>query len=259
MRVAERVIGTLDVHSTDVNAFTPEDGLVIQSLADQIAIAIENARLYDSSRELAVLEERHRLARELHDSVTQSLFSLDLVAKTITTYLKRDPEQAEARIQRMRQITHDTLQEMRSVIFDLRPPNLEQDGLIVALRQHVNRMRWPSGPDIDLETTGERRLPLSVEKELFRIAQEAINNALKHSGAQHVNVVLTLNGGQAILQVSDDGRGFDVSAPPADRQAFGLIGMRERAQALNGRFQIASAPDRGTRIEVRLPLNEGDI
>jgi signal transduction histidine kinase len=227
LRVGDQVLGTLDVESAEVNAFTQEDVLVIQSLGDQIAIAIENARLYDRSRELAILEERHRLARELHDSVTQSLFSLDLHAKAIATYLKRDPQQAEAQIQQLRQITHDTLREMRSLIFDLRPTSLKDIGLVPALRQWIEHLRRPDGPELVLHATGERRIPAEVEQDLFRIAQEALSNAIKHAGARHIVVELTIESEQATLRVTDDGCGFDpVALFQTNRRAFGLIGMR---------------------------------
>jgi signal transduction histidine kinase len=253
LRVGDQVLGTLDVHSAEVNAFTPEDALVVQSLGDQIAVAIENARLYDRSRELAVLEERHRLARELHDSVTQSLFSLDLHARAIATYLKRDPRQAEAQIQQLRQITHDTLQEMRSLIFDLRPASLEEIELVPALRQQIERLHRPDGPELVLQATGERRLPVEVERDLFRIAQEALSNAVKHAGAQRVVVALTIESEQVTLCVTDDGRGFDPASLPASRRAFGLIGMRERAELLNGGFEILSQPGAGTQVKVYVP------
>jgi len=252
LRVGRQVIGTLDVQSAKPNAFSEVDLLVIQSLGDQVAIAIENARLYDRSRELAVLEERNRLARELHDSVTQSLFSLDLHARAVATYLKRDPQQAEAQIQELRQITHDTLQEMRSLIFDLRPFSLEDIGLVPALRQQIEHLRRPNGPEFVLDVRGERRLSAEVEQGLFRIAQEALRNAVKHTGARHIAVALTMDPGHVTLCVTDDGRGFDPESPPADRRAFGLIGMRERAELLDGDFEIISQPGAGTRVEVRV-------
>lgn len=258
LRVGEQVVGTLDVQSAKVNAFSKEDALVIQSLGDQVAIALENARLYDRSRELAVLKERNRLARELHDSVTQSIFSMDLHARAISTYLhKQDLERAEVQVQQLRQVTHDTLQEMRSLIFDLRPASLEDTGLVPALHQQVERLRRPDGPELVLQATDERRLSGEVEQGLFRIAQEALRNAVKHGGAQRIEVVLTMEPKRITLCVTDDGRGFDPASPPADRRAFGLIGMNERAELLGGSFQIVSQPGAGTRVEVHVPIQGG--
>ncbi len=256
LRVGQQVVGTLDVQSSRLSAFTPEDVLVIQSLGDQIAIAIENARLYDRSRELATLKERHRLARELHDSVSQSLFSLELHAKAIATYLKRDPQQAETRIRQLRQITHDTLQEMRSVIFDLRPPSLEDGGLVAALRQQLDLLRRPDGPELALEVTGEGGLPIEMEHDLLRIAQEAVRNAIEHAEAQRVVVALTMEDGQVTLSVGDDGRGFDQASVPVDQRGLGLPGMRERSQALGGSLEILSQPGAGTQVRVCVPTNK---
>ena len=254
MRVGGKVVGTLDVQSTRVNAFRREDALVIQSLGDQVAIAIENARLYDRSRELAVLEERTRLARELHDSVTQSLFSLDLHCKAISTYLKKDLHMAEAQIEQMRQITHDTLLEMRSLIYDLRPSALEEAGLGPGLRQLIERLRRPGGPNIVLHATEERRLSAEMEQGLFRIAHEALNNAIKHANAQHIQVILNTEPSRLTLSISDDGRGFDPVTLPANCHAFGLVGMRERVALLRGGLEIISHPGSGTCVSVQIPL-----
>jgi len=251
--VGERAVGTLDVQSALLNAFSEEDMLVFQSLGNQIAIAIQNARLYERSREMAVLEERNRMARELHDSVTQSLFSIDLHARAIATLQKRDLQRAEENVQQLRQITHDTLQEMRSLIFDLRASALEDIGLVPALRQQMQRWRRPDGPELVLRAIGERRLPAEVERGLYRIAQEAIRNAVKHAGAGRIEAVLAMGSEQVALSVTDDGRGFDQASLPADRRAFGLIGMKERAQLLNGSIEIVSQPGAGTRVKVRVP------
>ncbi len=253
LRRGERVIGTLDVQSSNPNAFTKEDVLVIQSLGDQIAIAIENARLYDQSRALAVLEERQRLARELHDSVTQSLFSLDLHAKAVSAYLKKDAEQAEAQVREMRRITHDALSEMRSLIYDLRPSALEEYGLVAALRELIGRVRRPGCPEILLDARNERRLSREVEQGLFRIGQEALSNAIKHANARQIQIALDMAECGVRLEVSDDGRGLDPLRLPADCQAFGLTGMRERAALLKATFEISSRPDGGTRILVQMP------
>jgi len=253
LRVGQQVVGTLDVQSKETNAFSQEDMLVIQSLGDQVAIAIENARLYERSQELAVLEERNRLARELHDSATQSLFSLDLHARAIATYMKRDPQRAEDQIQQLRQITHEALEEMRSLIFDLRPSLLEDMGLVAALRKQIERLRRPDGPQLVLQVKGERRLPAEVEQGLFRIAQEALSNAIKHSGARRVVVTQTAESRRVTLCVTDDGRGFDPASGPADRRAYGLIGMRERTELLNGNLELCSKPGGGTQVIVSVP------
>ena len=255
LRVGKRVVGTLDVQSDRLNAFQQDDVLVIQSLGDQIAIAIENARLYDRSRELAILEERTRLARELHDSVTQALFSVDLHARAIATYVKRDPEKAEVQVQELRRTAHDALQEMRSLILDLRPASLQDIGLLPALRQQIAQLQQPDGPELVFHATGNQRLPINVERGLFRIAQEALRNAIKHGQAYRITLTLSIGAGCVNLCVEDDGRGFDPEAPHANnRRAFGLIGIRERVNLLNGSMEIASQPGAGTQVRVRVPV-----
>jgi PAS domain S-box-containing protein len=252
LQVGGHVIGTLDVQSAKLGAFGKGDELIIQSLGDQVAIAIENARLYDRSREMAVVEERNRLARELHDSVSQSLFSLDLHAKAIATNLKRDPQQAEDQLNQLRQITYDTLQEMRSLIYELRPFFLEDNGLVPTLRHLLGRLRRPDRPELMLSVSGERRLSAELEQGLFRIAQEALNNAIKHSGARSIMVKLTMDDARITLCVIDDGRGFDPVSPSLDRRAFGLIAMRERAELLGATCEVVSRPGAGTEIRVHV-------
>lgn len=251
--VGKQVIGTMAVTSEKPGALSPDDVTVIQSLGDQVAVAIENARLYEQSREMAVMEERHRLARELHDSVTQALFSIDLHASAIAANLRRDQDRAEEQISRLRMVTHDTLQEMRSLIYDLRPSNLEEYGLVEAIRQETEYLRRPDGPEFKLAITSERRLPADVERGLYRITLEAIRNAIKHAGARLITIELALDVESVYISVSDDGRGFNANVQPGGRRAFGLIGMKERAKLLKGELEIESCPGSGTRVWIRIP------
>lgn len=255
LRARPRVIGTLDVQCAQLNAFQQDDLLVIQSLGDQIAIAIENARLYDRSRELAVLEERTRLARELHDSVTQSLFSVDLHARALATYLEKDPPKARAELTDLRRIARDALQEIRSLIYDLRPVSLRDAGLVASLRHQVEHLRRTGGPELVFEASGSFPLPIEVEQGLYRIAQEALRNAIKHARAQRISTTLTLDSDCVDLCVTDDGRGFDPDTlGTGDRQSFGLVGLRERVTLLQGQLEITSQPGAGTQLRVRVPV-----
>jgi PAS domain S-box-containing protein len=255
LKIASHMLGTLDIQSSNINDFTEEDKLAFKCLSDQIAVAIENARLYECSRDVAVLEERNRLARELHDSVTQSLFSMDLHARAIDKYLKRDPQQAKVQIAQLRQITHDTLEEMRSLINDLHPPSISEIGLIPALRQEIEHKNRPDGPKIFLSTSGDCRLPSELEEELFHIAQEALRNAVKHSRAQHITVTLATTPHEVALSITDDGIGFDPLLP-RDHRAFGLIGMNERAVLLGTHLKLDAKPGVGTKVEVRVPIGK---
>jgi signal transduction histidine kinase len=255
LRVGQQAIGTLDVQMDRTDAFREDDLLVYQSLGDQIAIAIENARLYDRSRELAILEERTRLARELHDSVTQSLFSVHCQAGAVATYLDRDLARSKRELDELRRTAHDALQGMRELIFDLRPVSLKAAGLAAALRDQVEQQRTTGGPELLFEESGNCSLPLRVEEHLLHIAQEALRNAIKHARAQRIMVSLIVEPDWVDLCVADDGQGFDPQSLAAEeRRSFGLIGLRERAKLLKGSLDVLSKPGEGTKVRVRVPI-----
>ncbi len=232
-------------------AFTDEDQQLVEMLAAHAAIAIENARLYERSRELSVIEERNRLARDLHDSVTQTLFSLALTAEAAGTLIDRDSAAAKARIEQLRDMAREAAQEMRSLIFALRPAELEADGLAATLRKHVDTLRRVRRIDIDLRVEGERSLDPEIERGLYRIAQEALNNALKHAHAASVRVDLDLRG-PVTLTVSDDGAGFDPLDPQIRSKRLGLTSMEERAEAMGAALRIDSARGAGTTVRLEL-------
>jgi signal transduction histidine kinase len=237
-------------------SFSDDDTRLIEMLAAHAAVAIENARLFERSRELSVVEERNRLARDLHDSVTQTLFSVVLNAEAALTMVCRDggqgPPQAQPQLEKVRDLARDALQEMRSLIFELRPAELEADGLVATLRKHIDVLQRVRRIDIALTVRGERRLAPDIEQGLFRIAQEALNNALKHARAQHIAVEIDLESG-ARLEVRDDGAGFDPASPAARSKRLGLTSMRERAEALDAQLTIESQPGAGTRVHIEVP------
>jgi signal transduction histidine kinase len=254
LHVGENAIGTLDVHADRVNAFRGDDLLVIQSLGDQIAIAIENLRLYEANRELAVLEERNRLARELHDSVTQSLYSLSLMAAGLRKLMQSgEMGSLDRRLEIMGESTQQALQEMRLLIHELRPPALEQEGLVGALRQRLDAVENRAGVQARLLVDDFVELPKDVEEGLYRIAQEALNNALKHAEASLVDVHLFTAAQAYVLEVRDNGVGFDVKSV-SQGAGMGLVNMRERAQSLGADFHINSTVGEGTVVQVRSPL-----
>ena len=253
LKVGDQLLGTLDVHSSLVDGFNEQEVLILQSLGDQVAVAIQNSILYERSKEMAVLEERNRLARELHDSVTQSLFSMDLHARAIATYIEKDLDKARQQVQELRQTTHDTLQEMRGLIYDLRPISLKDIGLSAAIREQIERLEREDCR-ISLELHGVRRLADAVEAGLFRITQEALRNAVKHSGASNITCALRCEDDQVRLMVKDDGRGFSAENVAAKKQSFGILGMRERTEMLQGRFVIETSPMHGTCITVEIPI-----
>jgi len=232
--------------------FTDGDEELIRLLAAHAAIAIENAQLHERSRELSTIEERKRLARELHDSVTQTLFSILLTAEAAASLVASDPDRARAELDQLQALTQAAMDEMRSLIFELRPAELETDGLAGALRKHVDVLRRLHPQRIELELNGDTRLPPELERGLLRIAQEALANALRHAGASRVDVELRANGSRIEVSVADDGCGFEPEEAAARSRRLGLTSMRERAEALGGRLSIDSEPGRGTTVTLEV-------
>jgi signal transduction histidine kinase len=201
--------------------------------------------------ELAASSERAHLARELHDSVTQALFAMTLVTRSIEVLLPRDRDAAIAKFDELRQLQREALTEMRSLLFELRPASLERDGLVQALRTHVAALQSRVGLSVLLEAELPDRLPLDVEEALYRIAQEALHNVVKHARADQVRVHLERRGRVACLSIEDDGQGFDERG--VEEAQLGLAGMRARAARLGGTVTIRSRPGVGTTVETLIP------
>ncbi len=232
--------------------FTQGDQDLIETLARHAALAIENARLHERSRELTVVEERNRLARELHDAVNQTLFSVSLTADAAALLVESDPGRAKEQMAAVRDLARGAMEEMRSLVFELRPADLSSDGLVETLRKHVAVLRRVSGREIVLDVGRERPLGADAEQEVFRVAQEALRNALEHSGAHSVRVDLDMPDGRLLLSVSDDGSGFEPDGVAAGRH-LGLVSMRERAAALGGELRVESARGVGTTVSMEVP------
>jgi signal transduction histidine kinase len=232
--------------------FGGEDQRVIEMLAAHAAVAIENARLYERSRELSIVEERNRLARELHDSVTQKLFGVSLAAEAAATLVERDAGEAQAQLRRLQALAQDAVEELRAVVFELRPPAVEAEGLARTLRKHVDVLRRVYDREITLAVDGSPRLPDDAGREVFRIAQEALQNALRHAPGARVDVALRSGDGVTVLTVTDDGAGFDAAAPDVRSRRLGLTSMEERARALGATLAIESSPGAGTTVRLEL-------
>jgi signal transduction histidine kinase len=244
-----RIIGAFYLASKiGAREFSQTDQELVEMLAAHAAIAIENAELHERSRELTVMEERNRLARELHDSVIQTLFSAVFTAEAAVELLDQDPVLARAEVQKLQELSKGAVREMRSLVFELRPAEIEVDGLVPTLRKHIDVLQRVYGTDIELTVEGSRQLEGSTEKELFRIAQEAIRNALRHSGSARISVDLRLRDSMVCLSVTDDGVGFDPASPQVRGRHLGLTSMLERAQLLGGNLHIDSAPGQGARV-----------
>jgi signal transduction histidine kinase len=228
---------------------------LISTFADHAAVAMHNALLYEQAQQAAALEERHRLARDLHDSVTQSLFSMSLLAQVLPALWSAQPEEATRSLDELRRLSKEALAEMRALLFQLRPVALEEEGLVEALRRHIESLQRRDGPALTFVTAGgDERMPLPIEEGLFRIANEAVGNALKHAQARDIAVTLDTRDGIAALTVRDDGRGFDPAVHQAEPGHLGLPGMRERVVQLGADLTIASAPGAGTTVAVRMMI-----
>jgi signal transduction histidine kinase len=244
------VIGVLHVQSDRLDAFDEGDQAVLVSLAHQAASAIENARLYTQAQQVATLEERQRLARDLHDSATQSLYSVTLLAETSRqATIAGDVEVAADCLSQLGEAARQALKEMRLLVYELRPPVLEQVGLVGALQQRLDAVEGRAGIETRFLVEHEVELAAPVEEALYRIALEAMNNSLKHAAATLVTVQVRAVGAGIELEVKDNGRGFEPKVA-GDTGGMGLITMRERAERLGGTLTIGSALGEGTNVRV---------
>jgi signal transduction histidine kinase len=218
--------------------------------ADQAAIAIKNAQLHERAEQLAVVEERQRLARGLHDSVTQVLYSVNLYAEAARMALSAGKaEIAAENLQELRNMAREAMLDMRMLIFELHPPALEEEGLASALQTRLEAVETRSGIQTEFQVEGDTRMPLAVEEELYHVAQEALNNAVKHARAEKVIVRLFTDCDRFCLEVQDDGRGFDLAAA-GKSGGLGLHSIEERVQRINGELAIDSKLGEGTTLRV---------
>jgi signal transduction histidine kinase len=235
-------------------AFNASDQELIELLAAHAAIAITNARLYERSRELSILSERNRLALELHDVVSQKLFSLKLSAEAAATLLERDPHAARTQLDRVRELARDSLEELRSLILGLRPADLERDGLEGALRKEVAMLSRVHGIEVQLQVQGAGGAGHDRDLEVLRIVNQALHNAVRHAGARQVVVRLDHAGSRMVVEVIDDGVGFDPDRIEMRSRHLGLTSMEERARELGGRVEIRSSPGAGTTVRLELAV-----
>ncbi|WP_255956049.1 GAF domain-containing sensor histidine kinase [Streptomyces odontomachi] len=233
--------------------FTERDEELLSILAQHAAIALTNARLYERSRELTIAEERSRLAHELHDAVSQKLFSLRLTAQAATAFMDRDPIRAKGELQQVARLAAEAADELRAAVIELRPAALDEDGLVATLRTQVQVLDRAHSACVTFSSHGVRALPAAQEEAMLRVAQEALHNALRHSGATRVDVDLARHGQGAVLRVTDDGSGFDPRAVRRAGRHLGLVSMRDRASGVGGRLTVESAPGKGTTIKMEVP------
>jgi signal transduction histidine kinase len=221
------------------------------AVADLIATAAENAQLQKSAKDVAVMEERQRLARALHDSVTQSLYSLTLFSEAGREHsLAGNQERTLHYLERSSETAHRALREMRMLLYELRPPELDRLGLPGALRYRLEAVEQRIGLEARFTVRYRVPVPAEVEEGLFWIAQEALNNVLKHANASKVFLSLISDSSQVNLEIRDNGQGFELNAQAVG--GMGLVGMRERASKIGAALVLESEPGKGTRVKVKL-------
>jgi signal transduction histidine kinase/ligand-binding sensor domain-containing protein len=252
--LGEDVFGVFTTDYTQRHTFTDRELRLLIALAQRAALSIENARLYEQAQHLAAVEERNRLARDLHDSVTQSLFGASMFADTAQNQLDSGQiEEAADSLNKLRTTTRVALGEMRLLIYELRPPVLEEEGLVTALEARLETVEQRAGLNTELIINDVDRLPDDVEQQFYSIAIEALNNALKHANAERIIVELTRDAAVIQMNIIDDGIGFDVQSG-MDSGGFGLISIQERARELGANLKIESKTGSGTSVKIVLEL-----
>lgn len=251
-----RVLGVLVLMRYQVQNVPTRAETLMQMLTENIAILIENWHLQNKARSLTILEERQRLAAELHDSVTQSLFTLSLTARGLKSSLGPLADKNQQALETLVGQTKVIQAEMRTLINELRPVELEPDDLESALQQHIQSLRIAANTQVEFHVSGSLdALPRLVRRHLNRIVQEALSNIARHAEAKHVAIRLDAGEQAATLVIQDDGKGFDISAEPLHQSgSLGLVSMRERAELLGGSLLIRSLPGAGTVVTARIPI-----
>lgn len=251
--IRDEVYGGLVFYYTDPQNFSEEQIQLGMTFTDQVAVAIENAHLFEKAEESAIAAERDRLARDLHDAVTQTLFSTSLIAEVLPTIWEKDPDQGRARLEEIRTLTRGALAEMRSLLMELRPSALMETPLPDLLKQLTEAFTGRSGVPVTLTLEGECEFSPDVKVAIYRVAQESLNNVAKHANASQCWVDVTCWEEGVSLMVADDGQGFDTDQISPDSLGVGI--MRERADQINAQLEIDSTIDTGTQIRMTWRAN----
>jgi signal transduction histidine kinase len=252
LMVKEQVTGMLTLFHERPQFYSLRHARLALALGHQAAVAIENAELYARAQEVAVLEERQRLARELHDSVSQALYSIVLGTRAAQDQVDRDRARLVDALDYVLSLAGAALSEMRTLIFELRPETLEQEGLVSALQKQIRSLEVRHGLEVTATLGDEPDLPLKTKEMLYRIAQEAMHNIVKHAQARTVSVLFAQREHTLVLEVQDDGKGFDPRASLVGH--LGLPSMQERAARLGGRLAVTSEPGKGAQVVVEVPI-----
>lgn len=256
LEAAGRKLGVLNVASSDWRELSADDLRLLHTVGDLLSIAIERARLFALAQRLGAVEERNRLAREIHDTIAQGLAALVLRLEALDAVLERQSGDSRARdlVAQSTSLARASLEEARRSVLDLRAAPLEGRTLAEALQDLAGRVEEESNLEVTLDIRGAtRQLPSRVELGLYRVAQEALTNITRHAHARHATMTLAVSNDRARLSVEDDGNGFDLNAVGSG--THGLVGMAERAKLLGGRLELASSDGCGTRIVVSVPAS----
>jgi signal transduction histidine kinase len=248
-------VGILRLDRTEPGYFTQYHADLAYTLANQTAVAVENARLYAQAQSVAAIEERQRLARELHDSVAQTFYSISLSTHAAAAQLGRDAERARRHLDHVLELAGAGLTEMKALIFDLQSESLRREGLVAALQRQVSALTARNDIRVDADLGPEPDASLDVKEAAYGIVRETFQNVVRHAGATALSLRLSLDGDALRVEVRDDGVGFDPAA--LGRETMGIRSMRERAATVGGRIEILSRPLGGTVVRAELPLPGG--
>lgn len=249
----EHVTGLLSLTHSQAGYYTQTHARLAETITNQVAVAIENARLYEKAQNLATLEERQRIARELHDSVTQLLYGICLYCTATSHAIRGENYQhVQENLAEIKDNALQALQEMRLLILEMNPPLLQKDGLAAALQASLETIESRAGLETELHVDSIKRLPRALEPELYRIAMEALNNLVRYAHAKKVSVSLQSRSGWVIMEIRDNGVGFDLEQAKQSG-GMGLHNMEQRARQIGGRLEIASSPGSGTCIRAEVP------
>ncbi|TLS38226.1 GAF domain-containing sensor histidine kinase [Pseudalkalibacillus caeni] len=254
LTIREERIGVLLIGRRESEPFTKNETEVFKAIADHLTLAIESARLNEQRQELVISEERNRLARDLHDSVSQKLFSLSMTARGAKGIMTEENELLKGSLEDIQKLAQEALTEMRSLIWQLRPAGIEE-GIVTSLKKYGNNL----GLNVYEEVNGVHELPRAIEETIWRIGQEALNNAKKHSDSDTITLRLESNKASVSLEIEDQGNGFDYNPENTEKWSLGMTSMKERAELVGGCLTIRSAVGDGTKVKVTFPLNKNSV
>jgi len=251
--IRDHVTGLLSLTHNEPGYYTQAHARLAETITNQVAVAIENARLYEKAQNLATIEERQRIARELHDSVTQLLYGICLYCTAASHSIRgKEHKPIQDHLSEIKGNALQALQEMRLLILEMNPPLLQKDGLVAALQASLETIETRAGLETELKADGINRLPRALEPELYRIAMEALNNLVRYARAKKVSVDLQTRSGWIIMEISDNGVGFDLDQA-RNNGGMGLHNMEQRTRQIGGRLEISSSPGTGTCIRAEVP------